>query len=43
MGIVAIALGIVGFLPIIQCAALGLGLLSILGIIAGVLTFMCGG
>jgi hypothetical protein len=43
MSIIAIVLGIVGVCPIIQCAALGLALLSILGIIADVSTFMCGG
>lgn len=39
MGIIVIVLGIIGTLPIIQCAVLVLGLLSVLGLIGSVTGF----
>ncbi|GHU86110.1 hypothetical protein FACS189473_5390 [Spirochaetia bacterium] len=43
MGIIAIVLGIIGTLPIIQSAVLGLGLLSVLGLIGSASAFFAGG
>lgn len=36
-------MGIIGILPIIQCAVLGLGLLSVLVLIGSVTAFFIGG